>query len=91
MRLTWDEEKRAANLRKHGIDFLEAEAILAGDTVTLEDERCEYGEQRFVTFGFLEGRIVVVVHAERANVLRIISIRKATRREQKSFLSTLSN
>lgn len=91
MRLEWDEAKREANLRKHGIDFIGAEEVFAGDTATLEDERLAYGEQRFVTFGFLEGRVVAVVHAERANVIRIISIRKATRREEKSFLSTLSH
>lgn len=91
MRLEWDEAKRTANLQKHGIDFAGAEAVFAGDTVTIEDERRNYGEQRFVTFGVLEGRIVAVVHTERANVIRIISIRKATHGETKSFLSSLSN
>jgi uncharacterized DUF497 family protein len=91
MRLEWDETKRSANLRKHGIDFRGAEAIFAGETVTIEDERQAYGEQRFVTFGFLEERIVAVVHTERVNNIRIISIRKATRSEEKNFLSTLSH
>jgi uncharacterized DUF497 family protein len=91
MRLEWDEAKRAANLRKHGIDFAGAEVVFAGETVTIEDGRRAYGEQRFVTFGFLEGRVVAVVHTERAKVIRIISIRKATNNEKRSFLSTLSN
>jgi uncharacterized DUF497 family protein len=91
MRLEWDEAKRAANLRKHGIDFVGAEAVFAGDTVTIEDERRNYGEQRFVTLGILEGRIVAVVHTERVNVIRIISIRKATNSETKNFLSAVSN
>lgn len=91
MRLEWDEEKREANIRKHGIDFVGAEAIFTGVTVTIEDDRLDYGERRFVTFGLLEGRLVAVVHTERADVLRIISIRKATRSEEKGFFSTLSN
>lgn len=91
MRLEWDEAKRTANLRKHGIDFAGAEAVFAGETVTIEDGRRAYGEQRFVTFGFLEERIVAVAHTERARVIRIISIRKATNNEKRSFLSTLSN
>jgi uncharacterized DUF497 family protein len=62
-----------------------------GYTVTVEDERFAYGEQRFVTFGVLEGRVVAVVHTKSADVIRIISIRKATRSEEASYFSTLSN
>ncbi len=87
----WDETKREANLQKHGIDFVGAEEVFAGYTVTLEDKRLRYGEQRFVTFGVLEGRLVAVVHTERAGNIRIISIRRATRREQKSYLSTIAD
>lgn len=91
MRYEWDEAKREANLRKHGIDFAGAEAVFEGCTVTMEDKRLHYGEQRFVTFGLLEGRVVAVVHTEEDEVIRIISIRKATRSEEQSYLSTLAN
>lgn len=91
MRLEWDEAKREANLKKHGIDFVGVRDLFAGVTLTIEDRRLSYGEQRFVTFGLLEGGVVAVVHTERANVIRIISIRKATNSEKKSFLSALSN
>jgi uncharacterized protein len=91
MKLEWDEAKRAANLKKHGIDFMGAEVTFAGDTLTIEDRRLDYGERRFITFGVLEGRIVAMVHTEKANIIRLISIRKATHSETKSFLSTLSN
>jgi len=57
----------------------------------MEDDRWGYGEQRFVTFGLLEGRVVAVVHTESADVIRVISIRKATRREEESYLSTLAD
>ena len=62
MRFEWDEGKREANLRKHGIDFVGVEAVFDGLTVTMEDDRWDYGEQRFVTFDVLEGRVVAVVH-----------------------------
>lgn len=48
MRVEWDNTKRLANIRKHGIDFVACEAFFEGQTVTLEDKRFDYGEQRFV-------------------------------------------
>lgn len=44
----WDEAKRRANLAKHGIDFVGCEAVFAGGTLTVEDRRFAYGEQRFI-------------------------------------------
>ncbi len=49
MKIVWDEAKRHTNLRKHGLDFADAEEVFAGITCTTEDERFDYGEQRFVT------------------------------------------
>ncbi len=65
MELGWDEEKRLSNLKKHRIDFVGAEEVFDGYTITLEDDRNSYGEQRFITFGRLQGRVVAVVHTER--------------------------
>ena len=90
-RYGWDEAKRLANLEKHGIDFVGVEAVFEGYTVTIEDQRLAYGEQRFVTFGLLQGTLVAVVHTERNDTIRIISIRRATRIEKKSYLCTLSD
>jgi uncharacterized protein (DUF4415 family) len=50
----WDEAKRRANLKKHGIDFVDAEKIFRGVTLTAEDTRESYGEPRFLTLGLLE-------------------------------------
>jgi uncharacterized DUF497 family protein len=50
----------------------------------------DYGEQRFVTFGIMEGRVVAVVHTEQSDTIRIISIRKATKREEQGYFSTIS-
>jgi len=57
MEYEWDEAKHLANLRKHGIDFADVPSVFGGDTVTVEDDRFDYGEQRFVTFGLLQGRV----------------------------------
>jgi uncharacterized DUF497 family protein len=91
MRFEWDEGKRVENLRKHGIDFVGVEAVFDGLTVTLEDDRWDYGEQRLVTFGVLASRVVAVVHTESADVIRIISMRKATRGEEQGYFSTLAD
>ena len=85
MEFDWDEAKRKANLRNHGIDFVGIEQIFDGETVTILDDRFDYGEQRFVTFGMLEGRVVAVAHTEADERIRIISVRKATKNEEKSY------
>ena len=64
-------------------------SLFGGHTVTLEDDRFAYGEQRFITFGVLEGRVVAVAHTEQDDDIRIISMRKATRREEQSYFSTI--
>ncbi|TRU99145.1 MAG: BrnT family toxin [Microcystis wesenbergii Mw_QC_S_20081001_S30D] len=61
MEYRWDEAKRLTNLRKHGIDFADVPAVFDGDILTVEDDRLDYGEQRFVTLGLLKGRIIAVV------------------------------
>jgi uncharacterized protein len=85
MEFEWDESKRIANLRKHGIDFLDVPAVFDGSIVTIEDNRFDYGEDRFVTFGLLQGRIVAVVHTESEDCIRIISARKASKNEQVTY------
>ncbi|MBD2624872.1 BrnT family toxin [Trichormus variabilis] len=91
MEFEWDEAKRLANIRKHGIDFIDALSVFNGDTVTVEDDRYDYGEQRFVTFGLLQGRVIAVVYTERSNRTRIISARKATNYEQRTYFEQISN
>lgn len=91
MECEWDEAKRLANLRRHGIDFADVPALFENDNVTVEDDRYSYGEQRFVTFGLLQGRVIAVVHTERDDCTRIISARKATRYEQRVYFEQLSN
>ena len=82
MKIVWDEAKRRANLRKHGFDFADAEEVFAGVICTIEDNRFDYGERRFVTLGLLRDIVVVIAHTETPQEIRIISMRKATRNEQ---------
>lgn len=91
MRFVWDENKRLANLKKHGIDFIDCELAFGGRTVTMEDAGGHYGEQRFVTLGVIDERVVVVVHTEADDVIRVISIRKATKREQALYFESIQD
>ena len=81
MRFTWDEPKRRRNLKDHGLDFADAEEVFGGSTLTYEDDRFHYAEQRLVTLGLLEGIPVSIVHTETKDRIHIISFRKATKRE----------
>ena len=89
MRIDWDETKRRANLRKHGLDFNDAEEAFSAITHTVEDRRFSYGEQRFVTLGLLRDMVVVITHTEARDRIRIISMRKATRNEEALYFQNI--
>ena len=59
--------------------------VFAGDTMTVVDDRRDYGENRFITVGFLDGRMVVLVWTPRENARRVISMRKANERERRLY------
>lgn len=85
MEFEWDELKNQENIKSRGIDFSLANNIFDGEHITFEDDRENYGEPRFISIGFLVGRMMVVVHTRRGNKTRIISMRKANVREQKTY------
>jgi len=89
MRYVWAEAKRQANLKKHGLDLVDVPEVFAGPTRTIEDDRFAYGEQRFLSFGFLRGLAVSIVHTESEHEIRIISFRKATSRETALLIAHL--
>jgi len=91
MKFTWDESKRKSNLSKHGFDFNDAKDVFEGATLTIEDNRFAYGEQRFITIGMLKTTVVVIAHTEQSDVIRIISMRKATKYEQKNYFKGFTN
>lgn len=85
---SWDERKRRDNVKNHGLDFEGAEAIWDNFTVTREDIRERYGEERLVTFGLLNGEVIVLVHTERDDDMHIISLRRAEKYEARYYLKT---
>jgi hypothetical protein len=89
MRFIWHEPKRQANLQKHGVDFADAERVFAGPTFTFEDDREDYGEQRWVTLGLLGMKVMVIVHTATEDEIRIISMREADNDEHLLFFTNL--
>jgi len=91
MEFTWSEAKCAANLKAHGLDFVDAARVFEGATYTFEDDRFSYGEQRFVTLGLLAGIPVSVIHTETEHEIRVISFRKATKREAQIYFDAIQD
>ena len=93
MNFEWDENKRRANIRKHGFDFKSAEAIFDAPMLTRLDTRADYGEDRWVGIGMTVNRVVVVVYLEYdgSDVIRIISLRKALNYERKQYERYISH
>jgi uncharacterized DUF497 family protein len=89
MRFTWSDAKRKLNIEQHGFDFADAQRVFEGPTYTYEDDRFNYSEQRFVTLGILNDLVVSIVHTESSRVIRIISLRKATKHEQTIFFKSI--
>ena len=88
MRFRYDPAKAAANFRKHGISFADAEGVFQDPlAVTMEDPDAE-GERRFIAVGSGNAtELLVVVYTMRGEELRLISARRATRKERKTYES----
>jgi uncharacterized DUF497 family protein len=82
--ISFDPEKRAWTLAERRLDFADAVRVLEGPTLTQEDDRFDYPEPRFQTYGWLDGRLVMFAWTPRADGIRVISMRnchdKETRR-----------
>jgi uncharacterized DUF497 family protein len=85
----WDPAKAQANLRKHGIDFADAALVLEDEQAITVPDEATTSEERFITVGRDPlSRVLVVVYTWRADSIRLISARKATRREQRQYEET---
>ena len=82
----WDGRKAKANVAKHGVSFEEAATVFADPlSLTIPDPDHSQVEERFIILGKSHtGKLLVVVHTERGDNLRIISARRASRRERKN-------
>jgi uncharacterized protein len=85
VQIQFDPAKRLAILTHRRLDMARADEIFAGATLTIPDERKDYGEPRFITIGHLDGRMVVAVWTPRGRARRVISLRKANAREQAAY------
>lgn len=90
MEFEWDENKRRSNIEKHGIDFVAAAAVFKDkDRIAAEDDRKDYGEVRIQVIGEAKPGVLFVVYTERdsGNTARLISARKANRKERATYNS----
>lgn len=87
-RFIWDEYKRIANLRKHGVDFEIVKRFEFDTAVVAIDDREDYGEIRYRTFGMIDGRLHVLVFTARGERTRVISLRRANARERTLYVET---
>ncbi len=85
MEIEFDSEKRNRTIAERGLDFARAAEVFSGMHFTAEDLREDYNEHRYITVGKLDDRMIVMVWTPRGQARRIISMRKATEREQAKF------
>jgi len=82
----WDKQKNAANIRNHGIDFLDAALIFENPTIEAVDDREDHGEVRYAALGLSGEMVLHVVYTRRSeNIVRIISARKANRDDAERY------
>lgn len=87
--ITWDELKRASNLKKHNIDFADLEGAFDLPMITAEDNREAYGELRLQSLAMFRGRVVFLVWTERQDAAHLISCRYADRTETQDYFENL--
>jgi len=86
----WDEAKNAANIKNHGIDFLDAALIFENPTIEAIDDRGDYGEVRYNALGLSGEMVLHVVYTWRGeNTIRLISARRANRHDAKKYYRTI--
>jgi uncharacterized protein len=89
VKISFDPKKGKRTLRERSIDFADAEALFDGLTLTEEDDRFDYGERRYRTFGVVAGRLMVVVWTPRGGTRHVISMRKCNDREKNKIAHRL--
>ena len=82
--------KRRSNVKDHGLDFNGCDAIFDGPTVSWDDDRVAYGEQRINLLGWLDGIVVHMTYTERGDEPHIVSLRKAEKHEIRRYVKEVS-
>ena len=86
MVVTWDEAKRRANLKKHGLDFADVERFDWETALVQEDRAMDYGETRWMAIGWIDQLVVLFFVDISDENIRIISLRKATKAEKRRYV-----
>jgi uncharacterized DUF497 family protein len=90
LELEWDESKRRIVFAERGVDVLRAARIFENDVVTTIDDRHDYGEERLISFGLVEGECFYVVHTQRGDVTRLITAWKGSRNDVKRYKASIA-
>ncbi len=85
MLFEWDENKRIANLVKHNVDFFDAERFDWSSAIETIDTRLSYDEERWIALGFIDNRLHVLIYTFRGDNIRLMSLRKANKRERNYY------
>ena len=92
MTFEWDEAKNRSNVRKHSLDFVDAEEMFRGFLLVRPDLRKDYGEERWIGIGMIRGRVAFVAFTELSHdTVRIISLRKADHEARKEYEKAIQN
>lgn len=86
MKITFDSAKDALNQAKHGLSLVDAKSIDWETLWAMEDIRHDYGETRMIGYALIGTRLHCVVFTDRSNVRRIISLRKANKKEVQNYV-----
>jgi uncharacterized protein len=89
MEISFDDAKRRLTLVERGLDFADVAKVLEGPLLTLSDDRFEYPEPRFQTYGLLSERMVMFAWTHTERGIRVISMRRCNEREQRKFANRL--
>lgn len=84
----WDAAKSDENLRTRGFNFAFAALVFSGPTIEMDDERTDYGERRIQALGVAGNEVLFVVYTWRGETRRIISARRASKRERDVYRQT---
>ncbi len=87
----WDKQKNQQNILKHGIDFYDAAELFKRPMLREIDNRKEYGEERWIGIGLLQEAVVVTIYTLRSDVIRIISVRRASYYEREIYWKAIKN
>ena len=87
--IEYDSSKDRANQEKHGIALNQAEYFEWDEVLTIPDTREDYGEERFIGYGLLGGSLHALVYTYRGDNIRVISLRKANRKERKTYAKNI--